>query len=295
MEVPRPFVVSVLMVRNEFPVVVDTIGHLLHGVGVDGVIVTDNDSTDRTPDALARLAARDDRVRIRHAAGGYRQAEVMTEMFREATAEGADWVVPGDADEFLAIRSGTTIHDVLERAPHDTAALQVQVHNMVQSRSVHAEGPGAIATMRHRARKVGSTENARELVAGGLPYVRIAYPAKLILRADPAVSLNQGQHSANDFTGAITPSDEIAILHAPIRARRDLETRVEHAKRLGDDPTKSWHLRRLRDFGPDELDREWKLNSVGVMPRPGWIRDDRLRRIAARQDSLRAEILAELG
>lgn len=292
---PRPAVVSVLMVRNEFPVVIDTIGHLLYGVGVDGLIVTDNDSTDRTPEVLARIATLDDRVRIRHAPGGYRQAEVMTEMYREATADGADWVVPGDADEFLAVRAGTSIHEVVGRAPHDTAALQVRVHNMVQSRSVDTETPGAISTMRHRARRVGTTENARQLVAEGLPYVRIAYPPKLILRADPAVSLDQGQHSARDFTGAITPSDEIEILHAPIRARRDLETRVEHAKRLGDDPTKSWHLRRLRDFGPVELDREWLLNSAGRLPHRGWIRDSRLQRIAHEQASFRAAVLADLA
>ena len=73
-----------------------------HAAGVDGFIVTDNNSTDRTPDILRHYQAKGWVLEIINEPGtDYAQKQWVDHMVWKAkTQYGADWVVNADADEF---------------------------------------------------------------------------------------------------------------------------------------------------------------------------------------------------
>ena len=123
-------IVGVTLVRNVADIIAVTVRYHL-GLGLDEVRILDNDSTDGTPDVLQQLAADDDRVRWRSAPGEYQQAELVTALAQEASRDGADWIVPFDADEFWYAPC-ESFRSVLERTT--AGALRAQVVNYIQTR-----------------------------------------------------------------------------------------------------------------------------------------------------------------
>ena len=111
--------VMATLIRNEE----DVLEHNLRyhrAQGVDHFIVTDNGSTDRTPEILGRYEAAGLLTLIQEpATDDYRsQARLwVTRMARVAATElGADWVVHVDADEFWLPATGT-LKQALESIP----------------------------------------------------------------------------------------------------------------------------------------------------------------------------------
>lgn len=92
-------ITAVTMVKDEADIIVHTILHLL-AQGVDRVIVADNLSTDATPELLEALARVYPVTVLQDDEPGYYQAEKMTRLAHLAWSEGAEWIVPFDADEF---------------------------------------------------------------------------------------------------------------------------------------------------------------------------------------------------
>lgn len=95
-------IVGITLVKSEIDIVEPFV---LHALGlVDHLLVEDNGSTDGTLEILEELARRNPSVSLRRSDGGtWQQAERMTALMREAALEfHADWVLPLDADEFLA-------------------------------------------------------------------------------------------------------------------------------------------------------------------------------------------------
>ena len=90
---------GVTLVRSEADIIAVTIRYHLQ-LGLDGLFVLDNASSDGTDKILERLAQADDRIRWSRHEGEYQQAELTTGLAREALRAGADWIVPFDADEF---------------------------------------------------------------------------------------------------------------------------------------------------------------------------------------------------
>ncbi len=90
-----------MLVRNEQNILPLSAGYLLHELNVDRLVIADNGSTDGTRTVLRRLASIDERVKWLDASGPYLQAEIVTGLAREAWRDGADWILPNDADEFF--------------------------------------------------------------------------------------------------------------------------------------------------------------------------------------------------
>ena len=124
----RARVHGILMVRNSVDVLRVCVLHHLTA-GLERITVVDNGSTDGTASVLARLA---ERVPLRYSLdpGPYRQAEVFTELSREAAREGADWVLPLGADEFWL--PARPLPELL--APVRDPALSVVVTHFAQRR-----------------------------------------------------------------------------------------------------------------------------------------------------------------
>src|SRR5206468_984246 len=97
------------------------------------------------------------------------------------------------------------------------------------------------------ARPAGTPTEARALVeAGAIPFVRGRYGAKALLRASASLRLARGGLGAAGMAGPLAPLPGPELLHAPIRSRDDLDSRVAQRHRvleLDEGPNVSWHLK----------------------------------------------------
>jgi Predicted glycosyltransferases len=255
-------IVGLMLVRNEADILRVNLQYHLSS-GIDRFLVVDNGSSDGTDRVLEELA-RDRRVRWTRDSGPYRQAEITTELAREAFRGGADWVIPIDADEFWHARDGD-LRGVLERTP--AGALRVQVINFVQRRDQLRATPDALIHMTRRTPlPIGRLEQVRELVESEeFAYVEMTYQPKWISRTGREIEIAMGDHAVNGIPGVQTDSDEILCLHAPLRARSALEAKAKEGGRflqLGLGPEQWWQARRWNRLANNgALETEWRANS----------------------------------
>lgn len=99
--------IAAMMARDEADIIGHTVAHLFEQ-GVDRLIVADNGSSDETYEILLGLQALYDIDLLVDDEVGYYQDRKMTALAERAVAQGADWVLPCDADElWLPIEHGT--------------------------------------------------------------------------------------------------------------------------------------------------------------------------------------------
>jgi predicted O-methyltransferase YrrM len=279
-------VVGVYLVRNEVDVIETNLRHHFANV-IDEAIVVDNGSTDGTLELLGDLAE-DMPMQVASEVGQIYQGDRVTRMARFATQQGADWVLPIDADEFWVGTDGP-FRTVLEETAPEVRALFVGILNFVQRRDVLVARPGVLSSMTMRPElTVGSAEEASRLVREGeAAWLEVTYTPKVIHRAFPGMVVAKGNHLTG--IGGGLPTDRLACLHAPIRARSVLAQKMDHGRRALEErgPAElSWHLKRLWQMAREgTVDREWEALSyedavitVGGT-RHGLVPDDRLQRI----------------
>ena len=255
-------VFGLMVVRNEADILTINVRHH-RAVGVDRFLIIDNGSTDGT-DQILRNLSQNGLVEWTRDPGSYRQAEMTTELAREAWRQGADWVIPIDADEFWCAPAGD-LRSVLENS--SAGAIQVEVLNFIQRRDQVEATPGGLLSMTRRAAlPAGPLEQVRELVeAREFAYVEAMYSPKFISRPAVDIRIAMGNHGVSGVAGPIEATDEIVCFHAALRARAVLEAKVEHGARvaeLGLGPEQGWHVRRwLRVAEEGLLEKEWLANS----------------------------------
>ncbi|HVN51935.1 MAG TPA: glycosyltransferase family 2 protein [Acidimicrobiales bacterium] len=253
--------VAVMVVRDEVDILATTIRY--HRALVDEVLVVDNGSTDGTVELLTTLAARDPAVRWTSDPGPYRQDVMVSDLARDAHARGADWVLPVDADEFW-----WTPGDVRRLLTESTAgALACRVENFVQARRVRERAPANLLSMRWRAQvRANEDESPDRVRAGEISFLEMRYPPKFVCRPTADVIVHLGNHHVELIAGELGASDQLTVLHAPLRGRAMLGQRAEAGRRrIADQPDEriGWHLRRvaeLEDAG--RLEEEWQACSV---------------------------------
>ena len=201
--------VMTLLVRNEEDILADQL-RLHYALGVDAVIVTDNDSTDATPEIL-REFARDHELHIWHEpSNAYEQSEWVTRMARHAVQLGADWVINADADEFHWPEAGT-LKDVFAAVPERYGVLELPVSHFVPT----SDGPGAWHE-RLRLRECHSVKPS----GGG--YVR-----NVAHRAHPDVVVYKGNHRIGGVALEELPGwRPVTVLHFPIRSYEQYERKI---------------------------------------------------------------------
>lgn len=267
-----------MIVRNAADLVEVNLRHHL-AAGVERFVVVDNASTDGTWERLRSLA-RELPLDLSRDEGTYRQAEMVNGAVREAAAGGAEWVIPVDADEFFVAPRG--LGDVL--AEIDAAVVEVGVVNFVQRQRQRQATPRALLTMDRRPEVPLAPLRAQALVdAGRRALVEIEWEPSVIVRPSPELWIEKGNHRVSG-AGPAERSDEITVLHAPLRARDALAQRSDHGRRLaeaGEPASYGWHLRRL-PADADGMEEVWRANSsrhgaleVAGVRRP-LVRDDRL-------------------
>lgn len=258
----RPVVFGISMVRNAADIVrVNVLHHL--SLGLDRMVVVDNASTDGTDRILGELS-RDPRVVWSREESPFLQSRLFTRLAREACAEGADWVLPIDADEFWHARHGD-FKEILGRS--ESVAIRVQLVNFVQERDQLETTPRALLRMTWRVgQPMGTPEEARELVESGqVAHIEARYPSKWIVRPTPTVEISHGNHHLAGIVGGLEDTDEIVCLHAPLRSREALYAKAVHGRRVeeaGGKPGESWHVRRFRRLADEgRMELEWAANS----------------------------------
>jgi hypothetical protein len=196
-----------LLVRDEEDVIAANLAHHF-AQGVDFVVATDNGSVDGTV-ALMEAEERAGRLRLIHEPEDtYAQHRWVTRMARlAATDHGADWVINNDADEFWWPREGD-LASTFAQVPEGTDVVVAHRYNLV------ARPDGRPMTVRQ----------ARPRQHPGLGDGPL--PPKAAHRADPDVTVLQGNHEVDGLAGTSVDDGRIEILHVPVRSYAQFANKI---------------------------------------------------------------------
>lgn len=198
--VKNKIVFGLCMTKNSEDIIYSSMLHLAEE-GVDGIIVSDNMSTDKTREELEKVRGvlknsscqfiiyNDNEI-------GYYQSEKMTDLAHNAhKLFGADWVIPMDDDEVWYSHEGR-ISDVINDLPPDIDVIEADLYNHF---------PTALDP-----ENINPFESIvwRQIDKGSLPKVAIKYHKDMIIR--------QGNHSVSlPFVPKVSKCLEIR--HFPYR------------------------------------------------------------------------------
>jgi glycosyltransferase involved in cell wall biosynthesis len=259
-------VYGLLVVRNEADIIrTNVLYHL--SLGLDRLLIIDNGSSDGT-DRVLRELGKDPRVRWTSEEGLWRAGDFFTQLAREAFREGADWVVPIDADEFW-YAPGSSFRSVLEES--EAGALRAPGLNFIQRREQEESSPDALLHMTRVIREPVAAErgNRKPVVdlveSRQIASVEIEPVTKWISRPTSAIEMFRGNGKVEGVVGLKRVTNRIVRLHAILRSQARLRAKAEggeRSKEAGSKPNQSSHLmrwKRLRDEG--QLEQEWAANS----------------------------------
>jgi glycosyltransferase involved in cell wall biosynthesis len=208
-------VAGISMVRDEADILPVTVGNMLRQV--DWLLIADNGSVDGTRELLKAL----DRVTVvDDSEVGYYQSQKMSALAERAMREGADWVVPFDADEIWYSPFAHRIAD--ELAERDESVCRAAVYDHVATHGCQEFPP---------------------------PYRRrdaIPLP-KVACRTRPGLTIHQGNHGC-DFGPTI--DGRLVVRHFPYRSVEQFVRKVRNGSQayaatdLPEDIGQHW-----RDYG----------------------------------------------
>ena len=191
------------MVRNEADILELTCRHLLNE-GVDHLLVADNLSTDGTSEILDRLAAEDLPITVVDDADpAYRQSEKMTVLARKAGENGADWIVPFDADELWRGAHGS-LRDAISSASTDM--LSAPMRTFYPRPSLRH---GTVIECMRWSRAIGDP--------------------KVAFRWNPSAVIGMGNHTVTGVAGH-SESGRIRISHYPSRSWSQFRRKVRQGR-----------------------------------------------------------------
>ena len=191
------------MMKDEADIAAQTVGWMKDQV--DLVIVADNGSTDGTREILESL----DVWVLEDREVGYLQSEKMSHLAEVARREGADWVVPFDADEIHYSHTGR-LGDSLTGLPEDVLVSEAPLFDHVAT-GIDGDDPNPIIRMPWRR-------------AAQAPLRKVA------VRAVEGVTIHQGNHSAS-FPGVNHPksvTDLHVVRHFPYRSVEQFVSKVRN-------------------------------------------------------------------
>jgi hypothetical protein len=210
---------GVSMVRNEEDIVEAFVRHNL--TRLDGLVVVDHGSTDRTLEILDALRTEQlPIVVLKSETVGYLQAEITTQASRDAFARAdADAVFPIDADEFLRIPS----RPVLERA---LAALPPGHYGQIAWPTfvppLDGRPRGILETLR-----VSRRAAAKRASEGHAPHPKsrkvvltrrfAQEPAAMLVMGNHYVILDRGPR-ATGVPHVLLPASVVELCHVPVRS-----------------------------------------------------------------------------
>lgn len=208
---------GVSMVRNEADIIEASVRHNL--AVLDGLVVIDHASLDATAGILARLEGEGLPLRlVRDEDPAFFQAERLTSLAREMLlGEGADFVFPIDADEFIKAASREKLEAELAQVPPDAHAV---MHWLTYVPESLAAGAAAFGPAHLRWRLKAERHGTYKCIIGR------AFAQR---KEQYIVS---GNHLVDDPTQPKPPqhvrlrAQTVALAHCPVRSRAQLERKI---------------------------------------------------------------------
>lgn len=210
---PHPRLVMTLLVKNEEELLAENIEYH-HAQGVDAFIITDNNSTDRTPQIIEHYRQKGWVVEvIRETATDYSQKQWVDRMVMLAmTRHKADWVINADADEFWYSPHHDLKHELSQTHAN---VLQCSIRNVLPE-----EGKPWTAWS-HTVRCVPDLQ-AYDLS----PYsIFNRQTQKVMHRTDGYLQISMGNHKVSMLPKR-TAHSEVIIFHFNIRTRQQFLTKM---------------------------------------------------------------------
>jgi hypothetical protein len=195
------------MVKDEADIISFTLLHLIAS-GVDGIIIADNASSDSTRYQISTIqkSAGIPIILIDDPERGYYQSQKMTSLVgRAIELSGVErpWLVPFDADELLICNTGETFSDYLRsfEMEDDVRGFEIPMANYFPCH-MDKENANPFLRIQHRHKPPNV-----------LP--------KVIFRASPGMTVQQGNHSALNADGSLLQTKKttaLRIAHFPYRS-----------------------------------------------------------------------------
>jgi glycosyltransferase involved in cell wall biosynthesis len=239
------------MVKDEADIVAGTVGWMCDQV--DLVIVADNGSTDATRELLRDLPV----VLVDDPEEGYYQSRKMSALADRAMDEGAEWIVPFDADEVWLPQWGR-IADVLALLPDEASVAHASVLDHVATGQDIGDSP--IERMRFRR-------------AEQLPLPKVAF------RAHRGAVVHQGNHGVSlpGIRFPLVVTNQLQVRHFPYRSPEQMVRKARNggkaynATDLPEEVGKHWRdYNRLTDSQIHEVFYKWfwQENGDGLVEDP---------------------------
>lgn len=195
---------GVSVVKDEADIIEGTIRHMAGEV--DALLVMDNGSTDGTREILHELAVHLPLTVVDDPSGHFGQSAKMTELAEKAHAQGAQWVVPFDADELWWAES--RVADVLATANHRATVVMAGLHDHVASAD-DLDDPDPLRAMVWRRR------DAQKL-------------GKVAIKWTPGCVIRDGNHSVDHPRGE-RGDWALSICHFPYRSLAQFQRKATKA------------------------------------------------------------------
>jgi glycosyltransferase involved in cell wall biosynthesis len=225
---------GVTMVRDEADIIEITLRHLL-AQGLDHLLVADNMSRDGTREILDRLATDLPLTVVDDMEPAYYQSEKMTVLANRAAENGAEWIVPFDADEMWRAYGSKTVRE---------AIISTEFNLLPAPLFDHYPRPTI----------------TRGTVVKRLPWSKTNGMYKVAFRWQPGVVIMTGNHEAPAVEG-VRQSGVLLIDHYPWRSfaqyRRKVIQGAEAANLAGLPVGNVWQWREPAALGEWGIRRAW--------------------------------------
>ena len=223
-------VVAISCVKNEDDIIEAFVRHT--AAFVDQLIVLDNGSTDETGGILRSLKIEGIPIElVEDPSPGHWQWRRMTHLMEDYAVKryGADWIIPLDADEYIAAKNVEAFRSALATA---IQPLKIKWRNYVPDTSDDMGEINPVLRIRHR------------LVKEAKPWKKILVPRNTITNCDNTV-LSQGNHDllVNGKKCESSILDSIQLAHFPIRSPGQYGSKIA--------------LRYLQYLAMSEREKEW--------------------------------------